>query len=101
MDGMRPAPTSLSRLARWCVLLLVPIAALAQSSGGSYTLRKQAIAGGVAATGGSYRLTGTVGQPAAAVQQAGSYRLTGGFHGPAGAAGDCLLCSGFENTPCP
>ena len=100
-ERARPPRSSLSGLARWCLLLLVPVAALAQSTGGSYTQRKHVIASGVLASGGSYRLTGTVGQPAASVQQAGSYRLTGGFHGPTAAAGDRLLCSGFENTPCP
>lgn len=100
-EPARPQQPSPSGLARWCWLLLVPFAALAQSTGGSYTQRKHVVASGVVASGGSYRLTGTVGQPAAAVQQAGSYRLTGGFHGPTAAAGDRLLCSGFENTPCP
>jgi hypothetical protein len=74
--------------------------ALTPPSGGSYVVRKQAIAGGgVRASGGSYVLTGTLGQalvdPTAAT--AASYRLTGGFHSPAISLGDDLFANGFEN----
>lgn len=92
-------PRSMTRW-RIAVLLLVPIWALAQSSGGNYTLRKQVVASGIVATGGSYRLTGTVGQAVAGVQTAGTYRLTGGFHGPVAASGDRLFCNGFESAAC-
>lgn len=74
--------------------------ALPPPTGGSYVMRKQAIAGGgVRASGGSYVLTGTLGQalvdpiPATAT----NYRLAGGFHTPAISLGDDLFANGFEN----
>ncbi len=80
------------------LLLLTPALLLAQSSGGTYTMRKQAIAsGGVRATAGNYVLTSTTGQALAAVAQGGSYRLTGGFHQPVSAApSPNLFANGFE-----
>lgn len=86
---------------RLALLLLLPGLALAQSSGGPYTLRKQVVAsGGALATAGPYRVVGTAGQVAAAVASGGSYRLQGGFHAPA-ARPDALHCDSFEDTPCP
>lgn len=79
------------------ILLLAAPVALAQSSGGSYVLRKQAIAGGgTRASAGALALTHTIGQPHAAVASGGSYRLTGGFHAPRAAAQDPLFANGFE-----
>lgn len=82
--------------------ILLPIAlAGAQSTGGSYTLRKFVIAGGVDAAGGPYTLVATAGQAEAAQPQTGgTYRLYGGFHSPRAARADRILCDGFENTPC-
>jgi hypothetical protein len=83
------------------LLVLAPVFALAQSSGGPYTMRKQVIAGGgVTASGGAYRLVGTVSEPLVAAATGGSFRLQGGFHAPA-ARPDALLCDGFEDAPCP
>lgn len=100
-----PRSTAIRRravLARLALLALFPALAVAQSTGGPYTLRKQVIAaGGVAAAGGAYRLVGTVSEPgAAAAASGGAYRLSGGFHAPS-ARPDRLLCDGFEDTPCP
>ena len=80
------------------LLLLTPALLLAQSSGASYTLRKQVIAsGGVRAAAGSYVLTSTIGQALAAVAQGGSYRLTGGFHQPVSSApSPNLFANGYE-----
>lgn len=79
---------------------------LAQSltppAGGSYVMPKQAIAGGgQRATGGSYVLTGTVGQalsdPAPAT--GGSYTLRGGFHTPSTSSPqeENIFADGFES----
>jgi hypothetical protein len=46
--------------------------------------------GGGTSSGGSYNLSGTIGQPDAGVMTGGSYRLEGGFWGGAGAAGQKL-----------
>ena len=82
---------------------LLPIAlAVAQSTGGSYTLRKVVVAGGgVDAAGQPYVLVATAGQPIATVHTGGSYRLTGGFHGPVAPRADRILCDSFESTACP
>jgi hypothetical protein len=79
-------------------LLASPLA-LAQSTGGPYTLRKFAVAGGGGqATAPGLRVVNTVGQ-IAGVFTGGSYRLTGGFHKPANAPGK-IFCDGFETTTC-
>jgi hypothetical protein len=76
--------------------------ALTPPAGGSYAMRKQAIAGGGGrATGGTYVLTGTVGQaltdPAPAA--GGSYTLRGGFHTPSTSSPqpEITFEDGFEN----
>lgn len=87
----------------WLALaLLIPALALAQSASGPYLMRKQAIAaGGAEASGGNYRLRGTVAETGASQRAAGgTFNLTGGLHPPA-AIPDRLLCDGFEVTPCP
>ena len=84
----------------------VALSALAQSvpppAGGTYVLRKYAIAtGGARATGGTYVLTGTVAQAAAGPvptdATGGSYRLAGGFHTTSAPQPDALFTNGFEN----
>lgn len=85
------------------IAIALPCAALAQSSGGVYTMTKSVIApGGAEATGGAFRLVGTVGQPAARVVGEGTQVLSGGFHAGSGATpdGDALFCDGFENASC-
>lgn len=80
------------------LLCLVPGLPQAQSSGGSYVLRKHAIAGGGGqASGGSYQLVSTTGQSSASIASGGSYRLVGGFHQPMGAApSQAVFANGFE-----
>lgn len=80
-----------------CVLIAGNLA-MAQSSGGSYTLRKSVIGAGVTGQAAPYRLVSTAGQPSAGVAAGGSYRLTGGFHQPD--TSGRLFCNGFENTAC-
>lgn len=63
-------------------LCLLSTLALAQPSGGDYTITKSTIdGGGGTSAGGAYSLTGTLGQPDASLQDlsGGPYRLTGGF----------------------
>ena len=93
------------RAGRWSlglVAALLPVAlALAQATGGTYTLRKYVVAGGVDAAGGAYTLVATVGQAEASPAQAGGvYRLTGGFHAPRAPRVDRILCDSFENSSC-
>ena len=90
-------------------LLLLLIAAVAaagaQSTGGTYTMRKQVIAsGGNRASAGPYVATVTIAEPTASAAQLGAtYRLTGGFHGPRGSSAplpERIFCDGFEAAPC-
>lgn len=87
----------------WLMIAILPSVVLAQSAGGSYRIRKQAIAAGVVATGANYRLVGTVGQAVAGPQGTGTYRVSGGFHFAQGAGTSAprLFCDGFEDGPCP
>jgi hypothetical protein len=64
------------------VLLTAAGGALAQSGGG-YDLRWNTVDGGgiTFATGGSYRLGGTIGQADAGLMTGGVYTLSGGFWG--------------------
>jgi hypothetical protein len=74
---------------------------LAQSAGGPYTLRIEAIAsGGEVSAGGPYALRSTLGQPAVAVLSSGPYRVFGGFHRPRTVGFDHLFCDGFEAVTC-
>ena len=88
------------------LLLVAGVAAAgAQSTGGTYTMRKQVIAsGGNRAMSGPYVATVTIAEPtASAAQSGGTYRLTGGFHGPRGPAvvlPERIFCDGFEAAPC-
>lgn len=73
----------------------------AQSSGGSYTLRKHLIGAGVTAQGSPYRVVGSAGQSVAGFASGGSYFLTVGFHQPRlSGLRDFLFCDGFETTAC-
>lgn len=81
--------------------LLVAHGLYAQSTGGPYTMRKQVIGAGETSTAGTYRLTGTVGEPGAELSNSARFRLTGGFHGPTGPAAESIFCNGFENAACP
>jgi hypothetical protein len=79
------------------VLSLLSTFALAQSSGGDYTITKSTIdGGGGTSAGGSYSLTGTVGQADASLQSlsGGPYQLTGGFWSK---VMDLIFKDGFES----
>lgn len=94
----RSAPVGRATLLALCLASLPPLA-IAQSSGGIYTLRKFAIAGGGAGSAGADISTvGTAGQGAAHVSAGGDYRLVGGFHQGAGGGDGALFKDGFEST---
>lgn len=83
-----------------CVLVPAEFAD-AQSSGGSYTLRKHLIGAGVSAQGSPYRIAGSAGQAVAGVASGGAYFVTAGFHQPRlSGLRDYLFCDGFENSAC-
>lgn len=95
----RPRPF---RALAWACLtsaLALTGAALAQSSGGIYTMNLSAIAGGGGySSGGVFELDGTVGQPGASNAQVGGvFAITAGFHQSAtGATADDVFRNGFE-----
>jgi len=82
------------------MLLHNPSTAVADSSGGTYTLTKQSIAGGGGAVAGAPNFTAvvTLGQAAAGAASGGSFQLISGFH-PASepTVVDALFQNGFEN----
>ena len=71
------------------LLLLASVPGALAQSGGQYDLTWNTVdAGGVTAlTAGAYTLSGTAGQPDAAVWSGGDYVITGGFWRAPGAAG--------------
>lgn len=69
----------------------------AQSGGGPYVVTEFAIAGGGATLGGgSFRLSGTIGEPATTPLVASGYRLYDGFWAPATAPDDRIFANGFD-----
>jgi hypothetical protein len=83
------------------VLLLVALEVCAQSTGGSFVLRRHVAAGGGgASTGGAYVLTGTSGQTEAASVATGAvYAFAPGFWLSAETSGmppALIFANGFE-----
>lgn len=79
--------------------LLASVVLAQVPSGTPYALPKQVIAGGgMRASGGSYVLTGTLGQSATGPVSGGPYALQQGFHHSAsiGPAPDPVFQNGFE-----
>ncbi len=71
-------------LMRYLLAMVVLSAALlgpsARAQSTNYSITWHTIAGGGgASSGGNYKLTGTIGQPATATMSGGNYSLTGGF----------------------
>jgi hypothetical protein len=75
-------------------LLLSSVPAALAQTGGPYDLSWHNIGPGGRASGGSYDLLGSVGQPDAATMSGGSYTLTGGFL-PGGPT--CALAGDLDN----
>lgn len=64
----------------WAVSIVVLIVLVSSSANGQYELSWYTIdGGGGRSSGGPYTLTGTIGQPDAAVVSGGDYELLGGF----------------------
>lgn len=102
-DAQRPqrlaAKIALRAVGGIAALLLAAQLIAQVPSGGSYSLPKQAIAGGgTRSSGGSYVLTDTAGQSAAGSSSAGNYTLQQGFHAAtsSGPLPDPLFRNGFE-----
>jgi hypothetical protein len=71
--------------------------ATAPSGGGPYVVAPATIAGGGATlSGGTFRLSGTLGQPATALLGASRYRLYDGFWAPASPLIDLIFANGFD-----
>lgn len=69
----------------------------AQSSGGPYTVTHSVITGGgTPLNGGTFRLVGTLGQPATATLNATDFRLSDGFWTPASTTPDLIFANGFD-----
>jgi hypothetical protein len=91
--------------ARFATLVLLGVlagAALAQSSGGDFSVPRVVVAGGSAsASGGDFRVTATSGQPEAGIGSGGTFRVQGGFWPQQAApSGDAIFCDGFEAQAC-
>ena len=74
--------------------------ALAQLSGGNFEITKITVDnGGGISSGGSFSLSGTIGQADASIQTSngGSYLLAGGFWANVDAAREQIFADGFEN----
>ena len=66
-------------------------------SGGPYRIDPAVIAGGGATlSGGQFRLSGTIGQPATSMLSASTYRLYDGFWAPASPSSDLIFANGFD-----
>ena len=69
----------------------------AQSSGGTFVIDPATVAGGGdTLSGGRFKLSGTIGQPATATLGASSYRLYDGFWAPASSLSDLIFADGFD-----
>ncbi len=79
----------------YVLLLTVVSGAIAQSSGGEFSITKSVIAAGGSSSGGEFTLTGTIGQPLVARSQGGEFSVSGGFWAP-GQVADLLFVDGFE-----
>lgn len=71
--------------------------ARAQSSGGAFVIDPATVAGGGATlSGGRFKLSGTIGQPATATLSASAYRLYDGFWAAASPSSDLIFANGFD-----
>jgi hypothetical protein len=78
-------------------LLLVAVdGSIAQSSGGNFTLRKQAAVPGGRSAAANIALSQSLSEPGAGAQAGGSYRLTGGLQTPRITRPDAVFANGFE-----
>jgi len=79
------------------IAFIAPLRAPAQAGGDLRIDRATIAAGGATLTGGNFRLSGTVGQPATAALGAAGYELYDGFWSPASTpANDEIFANGFD-----
>jgi len=72
--------------------------AVAQSTGGDFTITRQVVAGGgSAASGDGLTAVVTAGQPSVDVATGGPFAVRGGFHAPAEIT-DAVFSDGFEGA---
>jgi hypothetical protein len=77
-------------------VLLLPASAIAQSSGGSFSITHSSTdPSSPALNGGAFSLHATVGQPNTTPVSAGAFELTGGFNAVKGS--DVIFANGFES----
>lgn len=85
------------RAIAFTTLAAFSLTALAQLSGGPYTISPSVIAGGGATqSGGRFQLSGTLGQPATAEIAAAGYRVYDGFWGSRAVPSDDIFRNGFD-----
>jgi len=86
-----------ARAIAFTTLAAFSLSAFAQMRGGPYVVGASVIAGGGATlSGGSFQLSGTLGQPATAEIAAASYRVYDGFWGPRIPSSDDIFRNGFD-----
>lgn len=85
------------RMIAFALLASFSLTTFAQMRGGPYAISESVIAGGGATvSGGSFQLSGTLGQPATAEIVAASYRVYDGFWGPRTPLSDVIFHDGFD-----
>lgn len=95
----RPLLAGLACLLGALLAVLLALQPAPAQSGGSFAIRRQAIAsGGGALSGGDWQLQGTNGQAATTAAIGGDYTLRSGYwHGATGGGGgDAIYADGFE-----
>ena len=85
------------RAASMVIAMTATVAAMAGSSGGPYVIESSVVAaGGATLTGGEYRLSATVAQPATGRLSASGFSLYAGFWAPEASAPDRIFANGFD-----
>ncbi len=84
---------------KYVLLAHIAIAATghAQSGGGAFQINPVVISGsGATLDGGSFRVSGTIGQPATALLSASEFQMHDGFWRPAAPTSDVIFANGFD-----
>lgn len=93
----------MKRAARWLMPVLIALAAgaaLAQSSGGDFAVRKSVIAAGSAqAQGGDFHVAATAGQHDTGAMSGGDFTAKAGYWPVAGPPDDRIFRNGFDPPP--
>ena len=95
----RNVRTALHRRSALLALVVLPLAAFGQSSGGAYAVLRSTTNGGGASAGGAYRVEGVIGEAAGGRSAGGNYAVASGYAAvaaPTGGSGEALFSNGFE-----